>query len=645
MSLLTEAPTESPNDSTPTKLIYSDCSGCSQLLLVDNAIQNPSLFASSVNDKTFSVTYGWSSTKEDVLALLKSRFTTIDRIAIAFSCQQGSPQPFLDNQVFFTADELFPYSENLAFIISLVKEFKVKQIDYLGCSTLQYALWNQYYSILKRETGITIGASNDQTGNIKYGGNWTLESTGQDIDSVYFTKSIQYYNYVLDSLFTIIYYAGNPAYIYANENIMYGVFTNGDGGTTSGGVYTFNPTTGNTINANYITGGNYRCFVFIDDYIYFVRRTNQGVFKYKKDRSEPVTSVYSGMSGITWIERYGSTLFVFGTSNDAQTCLMTQIGLSGVVLMPTPYVIGYSSCQCTCAGIRDNNLYVAFTAVGGGVIVTGNMFQYDISVPSSPTLVTRNVFTSPNAENANFVIYDKYMYFTKYTQINLIYKINLTDGTSESPVWGLANNPNHYIINLTQIGTKLYASSVSGYMYVYNLTDYSMVCFKEDSLILTDQGYRPVQDLRKGDLVRTLLHGFVPINMIGKRDIHHPASKERIKDQLYECSPANYPEVFEPLVLTGCHSILVDEFVDEKQKQKSIEVNEELYATDDKYRLPACVDQRATVYNKPGSHTIYHFALDNDDYYMNYGVYANGLLVETCSKRYIKELSNMELIE
>jgi hypothetical protein len=43
--------------------------------------------------------------------------------------------------------------------------------------------------------------------------------------------------------------------------------------------------------------------------------------------------------------------------------------------------------------------------------------------------------------------------------------------------------------------------------------------------------------------------------------------------------------------------------------------------------------------------TIYHIALENDDYYMNYGVYANGLLVETCSKRYLKELSRMELIE
>lgn len=30
---------------------------------------------------------------------------------------------------------------------------------------------------------------------------------------------------------------------------------------------------------------------------------------------------------------------------------------------------------------------------------------------------------------------------------------------------------------------------------------------------------------------------------------------------------------------------------------------------------------------------------------MNYGIYANGLLVESCSRRYLKEMSNMSLIE
>ena len=170
-------------------------------------------------------------------------------------------------------------------------------------------------------------------------------------------------------------------------------------------------------------------------------------------------------------------------------------------------------------------------------------------------------------------------------------------------------------------------------------------CFLEGSMILTDKGYLPIQNLRNGDLIRTLKHDFKPIVMIGKREINHPALQERIKGQLYKFSQKEYPEIFEPLVITGCHSILVNKFESEEQREKTKQVNGQLYVTDGKYRLPACAVPNAPVYETPGNYTIYHLALENDDYYMNYGIYANGLLVETCSKRYLKELSNMTLIE
>ena len=91
--------------------------------------------------------------------------------------------------------------------------------------------------------------------------------------------------------------------------------------------------------------------------------------------------------------------------------------------------------------------------------------------------------------------------------------------------------------------------------------------------------------------------------------------------------------------------LLVDDFVSQQEKEKTIEVNGDTYVTDNKYRLPACADSRAKSYDKEGCFTIYHIASENDDNFMNYGIYANGLSVETCSKRYLKELSKMTLLD
>jgi hypothetical protein len=173
-------------------------------------------------------------------------------------------------------------------------------------------------------------------------------------------------------------------------------------------------------------------------------------------------------------------------------------------------------------------------------------------------------------------------------------------------------------------------------------------CFKEDTKILvlkdSSEQFVAVQELRKGDLVKTLCNGFVPIHLIGKKDIVHTSDGPRDKNKLYKCTQENYPEVVEDLVITGCHSILVDEFVNDKQREDTMELFGDIYVTDSKYRLPACLDERSSIYEEDGTFTIYHIALDNENYYYNYGIFANGLLVESCSIRYLKELSNMELI-
>jgi hypothetical protein len=171
------------------------------------------------------------------------------------------------------------------------------------------------------------------------------------------------------------------------------------------------------------------------------------------------------------------------------------------------------------------------------------------------------------------------------------------------------------------------------------------ICFKHDTKILTPFGYIPIQDLKPGDLVKTLYDNFVSIKIIGKKEFYHIRDKNRIKDQLYRCSRNKYPELFEDLVITGCHSILVGRFVDRSQEELVVNINGGKYVTDGKYRLPACADEKAIIYEKQGLHMIYHLALEHENKYMNYGIFANGLLVESCSENNITKIANMELIE
>jgi hypothetical protein len=172
-------------------------------------------------------------------------------------------------------------------------------------------------------------------------------------------------------------------------------------------------------------------------------------------------------------------------------------------------------------------------------------------------------------------------------------------------------------------------------------------CFNENTKILClvdgEEKELLVQNIRNGVLVKTLVSGYLPVCMIGTKKIYNPGNNQRTTERLYICKKEMYPELNQDLIITGCHSILVDEFTD-IQREKTLEKFNDIFITDDKYRLIAAFDERAEPYNHAGEFNIYHFALENENYFYNYGIYANGLLVETCSKRYLKEKTDMTLL-
>jgi hypothetical protein len=317
----------------------------------------------------------------------------------------------------------------------------------------------------------------------------------------------------------------------------------------------------------------------------------------------------------------GQYVYMLFTVSPATVLYSTNYGNTiNSYTLPTPSL--YSKIACNSSGsivyaISDRCMYISTNYGSSWNAMPGMTEQYfDIATDSTGTYII-------------------------VSTINKVY--HTKDGGT---TWSSFNTSNQSYVTISSSGLDLFAFVVGTGLYYYQYPG-PMICFHESTKILTDTGYHPISDLRKGDLIQTADHGFVPIEIIGRREIYHPANiQDRIKDQLYLCSRSKYSNtpIFEDLILTGCHSILVKQFESNEQRDQTERLLGDIYITDNHYRLPACLDHRASVYDKPGDYMIYHFALENRDYYMNYGVYANGLLVETSSLRFMYELSNMDLL-
>ena len=911
------------------------------ILLIDKTTPSYQTFVDSANATTFPIVYSGDCSINDFLTILRSHFTTIERIGLCFCSSNDVVNLFLDNQPFFEVSSSgIPEGNLLRFMTDIIREFSISNIDFLACDTLNYANWRNYYDVLRQSTGIIVGASDNKTGNIKYGGDWVLESTSEDIELVYFTTSIQYYNYLLDVITWVSHtttgLSVNGGYIYGcvygridkinistkgitspwvlntsyNGNQQYAVPYDLYASVIYGGnIYVRSYTSGiisrfsltdptNSYTVNYVTSpravGYGFGFDIFGGYMYISNNSNIQRINISNTADYSLTWATSSQgipSGVNTVTIYNGNLYAIGYSSGVvsrvsltnpttdytasiatlntdcrnMVCVndylyatsystgkisrlnlnnytdvnlnwksggyQTGITTDGLNLYAVGGVINridqltipqqppYSSLSFDSNGTyavsngnlqvsiidpsnrASNGVYYLYSTTGdvianyinSGVLTNGpsnTIFyipglligssytlyvkasntagnstpiiksgvvhqtprqpsSYTVSFSSSGNINVSVTETSPPANyNLNGVSYWYYLYTTgtnqfanvaAYSQGSVMDSSYTTNFVIQNlqpnnyRVYVLAKNtvgnsapflstnanvavfstpfsPNSYSLSFDELngitvsitdtsnvainqvyyhyyyyrigdtalnqstdisvyantyvpvvsGQTSYSFTIKGlqtsYYNVYiaakntvGATIYSpviapvdVICFKEDSRILTNRGYRKIQYLKRGDLVKTFKDGFKPIYKIGKKEIFHVPSGNRAKERLYKCSPDKYPEVFEDLVLTGCHSILVDEFVDDEQRRRTQQINGGIYVTDKKYRLPVCADERATVYEHAGKYAVYHIALENDDYYMNYGIYANGLLVESTSKRFLDEYKVME---
>jgi hypothetical protein len=167
-----------------------------------------------------------------------------------------------------------------------------------------------------------------------------------------------------------------------------------------------------------------------------------------------------------------------------------------------------------------------------------------------------------------------------------------------------------------------------------------VACFKKGTKILCENDlYIPVEDLKIGDLVKTYKHGYRKVIMCSHSSLCEHSQKRFNK--LYTYSREKNADLIEDLHLTGGHSLLLDTLTEEESNDmKQIPWPLDELVVEDKYKLLACFSSQLYVATEQNAE-VYHFALEppeNATLGHVYGIYANGILAETCSQYAMKAI-------
>ena len=368
-----------------------------------------------------------------------------------------------------------------------------------------------------------------------------------------------------------------------------------------GKISLYNATTGAAINTNFISGVGITYGMILDSkYLYATHYSTGDAKVYNASTGALVATLFSGFTSIRGIVFDSS--FVYITTQTAR-------GIFAKIANPyyTASSVGTAPTITSITANNDTSSFSIFFTAGTGGSPAPTTYQYSLNGGS--TYINANTTTSPIVISSGILTDVAY-------QIALI-ATNAAGNTAASNI----------VVATLQVPCFLEGSKILR----FNLDTYQ-------------EEYVAVETLTKDDIIPTSESGYKYIHSIGYKTIAKPKSDPNLSNRLYKFSKPKCKEIFEPLYITGEHCTLHRQI----SKEKQIEIAEhmgDVYITEEFYRMPACLDDRAEPYDGPDEPvTIWHFALEHENVAHNYGVYANGLLVESCAIESLLEKSGMVLI-
>jgi hypothetical protein len=193
-----------------------------------------------------------------------------------------------------------------------------------------------------------------------------------------------------------------------------------------------------------------------------------------------------------------------------------------------------------------------------------------------------------------------------------------------------------YYLGTYQFQTDTFCFSEGTKILCYTQLENSLICILKEE-------YRLVQHLKIGDLVKSYLHGYRRVSKVISGSFVNNPNDQGVSNCMYKMIKTDENGLIEDLTLTRNHGVLVEKLTENKEKKvdkNNLPIIDGLLSI-----ITADCDKFEKVMDT-NTYKYYHFSLEtNGDNDRRFGVWANGLLVETPSNNMMDNALNIKPLD